>query len=93
MGKSCGKFLQEILVGKSCGIGRRGKSQFKKGSDWWKFSIWNRVMGSQPIRIQLRKILRENLVGKSCGKILWEILVGNSCGKILWDREEGKKPI
>ena len=41
-----------------------GKSQFKKGSDWWKFSIWNRVMGSQQIRIQLGKILWENLVEK-----------------------------
>ena len=38
-GKSCGKILQEILAGKSCGKMRRGKSQFKKGSDWWKFSI------------------------------------------------------
>ena len=64
-GKSCEKMLLENLVGKSCGTGRRGKSQFKKGSDWWKFNIWNRVMGSQPIRIQLGKILRENLVGKS----------------------------
>ena len=89
VGNSCGKFLwenlagkslQEILAGNSCGTGRRGKSQFKKGSDWWKFSIWNRVMGSQPIRIQLRKILQENLV---------EILAGKSCrtGK------KGKKPI
>ena len=90
MGKSCGKFLQENLVGnscrkflwenlvgKSCVTGRRGKSQFKKGSDWWKFSIWNRVMESQPIRIQLEKILQENLVGKSCGKFLQENLVGN----------------
>ena len=41
--------------------------QFKKGSDWWKFSIWNRVMGSKPIRIHLGKILWENLAGKSCG--------------------------
>ena len=44
-------------------------------------------MGSQPIRIQLGKILWENVVGnccgKSCRKILWENLVGNSCGKIL----------
>ena len=63
--KSCGKILREILVGKNCGKWRRGKSQFKKGSDWWKFSIWNRVMGSQQIRIQLGKILWENLVGKS----------------------------
>ena len=38
-GKSCGKLLLENLVGKSCGTGRRGKSQFKIGSDWWKFSI------------------------------------------------------
>ena len=50
-------------------------------------------MGSQPIRIQLGKILREILAGKSCGKILWEILreilagksCGKSCGKILWE--------
>ena len=55
-------------------------------------------MGSQPIRIQLWKILRENLVENSCRKILWEILVGKSfrkilrenlvgksCGKILWE--------
>ena len=55
-------------------------------------------MGSQPIRIQLRKILWENLLGnccgkilreilagKSCGKLLREILVGNSCGKFLWE--------
>ena len=40
-------------------------------------------MGSQRNRIQLRKILRENLVGKSCGKILREILAGKSCGKFL----------
>ena len=79
---SCGKFLRENLAGnltvKSYGTGRRGKSQFKKGSDWWKLSIWNRVMGSQPIRIQLRKFLQENLVeipeGNSYGKILQEIL-------------------
>ena len=105
-GKSCGKFLWENLAGNSCGKWRRGKSQFKKGSDWWKFSIWNRVMGSQPISIQLRKILREivagkscgkflreNLAGNSCGKLLWENLAGNSCGKFLWEMEEGKKPI
>ena len=40
-------------------------------------------MGSQPIRIQLGKILRENLVGNCCGKILREIIAGNCCGKIL----------
>ena len=69
-GKSCGKILQENLAGNSCRTRRRGKSQFKKGSDWWKFTIWNRVMGSKPIRIQLGKILWENLAGNSCGKIL-----------------------
>ena len=79
-GKSCGKILWEILARNSCGTRRRGKSQFKKGSDWWKFSIWNRVMGSQPIRIQLGKILREILAGNSCGKILREILL-----EILWE--------
>ena len=42
-------------------------------------------MGSQPIRIQLGKILWENLVGNSCRKILREILAGNSCGKFLWE--------
>ena len=67
------------------GQGGGGKSQFKKGSDWWKFSIWNRVMGSQPIRIHLGKILR----GKSCGKTLREILVGNSCRKILQENLAG----
>ena len=45
-------------------------------------------MGSQLIRVQLRKILweniagnflRGNLVGKACGKFL----AGKSCGKIL----------
>ena len=40
-------------------------------------------MGSQPIRIQLGKILREIVAGKSCGKILREIVAGKSCGKIL----------
>ena len=96
VGKSCRKFLWENLVGKSCGTGRKGKSQIKKGSDWWKFNIYNRMMRSQPIRIQLGKILWQNFAGNSCGKILQEIVAGNSagnfCGKILWDREEGKKP-
>ena len=46
-------------------------------------------MWSQPIRIQLGKILRENLAGNSCGKILWKNLVGNSCGKILWKNLAG----
>ena len=40
-------------------------------------------MGSQPIRIQLGKILREIVAGKSCGKLLRGIVAGNSCGKIL----------
>ena len=40
-------------------------------------------MESQPIRIQLRKILRDNLAGKSCRKILRENLMGNACGKCL----------
>ena len=38
-------------------------------------------MGSQPIRIQLGKILREIVAGKSCGKILREILAGNGGGE------------
>ena len=65
--KSCRKLLWENLAGNSGGKLRRGKSLFKKDSDWWKFSIWNRVMGSQPISIQLRKILWENLVGNAVG--------------------------
>ena len=81
-GNSCMKILQEIfagnLAGKYCRTGSRGKSQLKKGSDCGIFSILNSVMGSQPIRIQLRKILQENLVEKSCWKFLQEILVGNS---------------
>ena len=88
-GNSCGKLLWENLAGNSCGKWRRGKSQFKKGSDWWKFSIWNRVMGSQPISIQLRKILWEIVAGKSCGKLLWENLAGNSCGKLLRENLAG----
>ena len=86
-GKSCRKIFSKNLVGNSCGTRRRGKRLFKTGSDRWKFSIWNRVMGSQPIRIQLGKILQEifmgNLAGKSCGKILWENLVGKSCRENL----------
>ena len=106
-GKSCGKFLRKNLVGNSCRKFlwemEEGKSQFKKDSDWWKFSIWNRVMGSQPISIQLRKILWENLAGNCCrkilreivagksfGKFLWENLAGNCCGKILWEIVAGK---
>ena len=47
-------------------------------------------MGSQPISIQLRKILREIVAGKSCGKLLRENLVGNCCGKFLWEILAGK---
>ena len=47
-------------------------------------------MGSQPIRIQLGKILQENLVGKSCGKFLRENLAGKSCGKFLRENLVGK---
>ena len=69
MGKSCGTFLWEILAGQG-----GEKANLSKGSDWWKFSIWNKVMETKPIRIQLRKILREslkeNLMGKPCGKFL-----------------------
>ena len=39
LGKYCGKMLLEFLARKSLGTGWRGKSQFKKGSDLWKFSI------------------------------------------------------
>ena len=89
-GNCCGKILWQILVGNSCGK-RRGKIQFKKESDWWKFSIWNRVMGSQPISIQLRKILRENLAENFCEILLQEILAGNSCGKLLRENPEGRR--
>ena len=89
VGNCSGKILWQILVGNSCGK-RRGKIQFKKESDWWKFSIWNRVMGSQPISIQLRKILREIVAGKSCGKLLREIVAGKSCGKFVWEIVVGK---
>ena len=41
------------------------------------------MIGSQPIRIQLGKILREILAGNYCGKFLRENLAGNCCGKIL----------
>ena len=85
VGNSCGKILQEILAGKSCGKRKRGEKQFKKGSDWCKFSIWNRVMGSQPMMIQVRKILWEIVLGNCCGKILWEMVAGKSCRKILWE--------
>ena len=49
-------------------------------------------MGSQPIRIQPRKILQENLAGKSCRKILREIFLEilreillDILQEILWD--------
>ena len=46
-------------------------------------------MGSQPIKIQLGKILQEILweivVVNCCGKILQEILVGNFLQEILWE--------
>ena len=38
-------------------------------------------MGSQPIRMQLGKILPENLVGNSYGKFLQETLVGKGGGE------------
>ena len=47
-------------------------------------------MGSQPIRIQLGKILWENLAGNVCGKCLQELFVGNSCGKFLWENLVGQ---
>ena len=97
MEKSCGNFLQEILAGNSCGTRRRGKSQFKKGSDWWKFSIWNRVMGSQPIRIQLGKILQENLAGNTCGtrrRGKSQFKKGSDWWKFsIWNRVMGSQPI
>ena len=46
-------------------------------------------MGSQPIRIQLGKILQENVAESSCGKILWEILAGKFCRKFLWENHAG----
>ena len=57
------------------------------------------MMGNQPIRIQLGKILWENLVGNVCGKIfrgnvcgkcLQELFAGNSCGKFLWENLVGQ---
>ena len=38
-------------------------------------------MGRKTIRIELEKILRENLAGNSCGKILQENLVGQGGGE------------
>ena len=90
-GNCCRKIFGENLVRNSCGKWRRGKSQFKKGSDWWKFIIWNRVMGSQPISIQLRKILRTIVAGYCCRKIFRENLVRNSCGKWRRGKSQFKK--
>ena len=81
LGKTLWEILRENLVGNSCGTRRRGKSQFKKGSDCWKFSIWNRVMGANQSGSSL---------GKSCRKVLPEIIVVKCCGKFLQDKEEGK---
>ena len=85
LGNSCRKILREILAGNSCGTRRRERSQFKKGSDWWKLNIWKKVMESQPIRIQFGKIFWENLVGNSDGKIMWEIVAEKSCRKLWWE--------
>ena len=46
------------------------------------------MMESQPIRLQLGKILWESLVGNSCGEMLQENVAGYSCGKCC-----GKFPI
>ena len=48
-------------------------------------------MRNQPMRMQLRKILREILVGKSC----WKFLAGKSCrkfvvGNFLWENLVGQ---
>ena len=92
-----GKILRINLAGKSCGTGWRGKSQFKKGSDWWKFSIWNRVMGANQsgsslekscqkiLQQMLREILWEilwEIMWEIWWEILWKILAGKSCWKI-----------
>ena len=45
-------------------------------------------MGSQPIRMKLRKILREIVAGKSCGKFLQENLVGKGGGEKANFRKE-----
>ena len=56
MEKFCRKIMWENHVGKSFGNRLKGqgggeKANCGKCGDWWKFSIWNRVMGSQPFRI------------------------------------------
>ena len=76
------KILWENLAGKSCGKLLRDKEEvkkkkYKKGSDWWKFSISN--------RIQLRKILQENLVGQGGGdkaNLRNAVIGGNSAFEI-----------
>ena len=45
MGNAVGNLVRNS-VGNSVGQGGGEKSLFKKGSDWWKFNIWNKVMGS-----------------------------------------------
>ena len=85
MGKSCGKFLQEILAGQGGGE----KANLRKAVIGGNLAFGIRGWISQPIRIQLGKILRENLLGNSCRKILQENLVGKSCGKILWENLAG----
>ena len=63
-----------------------GKSLFKKGRDWWNFGIWNRVMGSSPISIQLGKSSRK-FCWKSCRKFCWrgcrKSSVGNAAGNLV----------
>ena len=65
--KLLGKLLRKLL-GKLLGIAQEsareiaremeeGTKLFKKDSDWWKSSIYNGVMGSQPIRKLLGKLL------------------------------------
>ena len=63
-----------------------GTKLFKKDSDWWKSSIYNGVMGSQPIRKLLGKLLRK-VFGKVLGKLLG-ILLGKLLRKLLgkWRR-------
>ena len=46
-----------------------GTNLFKKGIDWWKYSIWNGVMGSWPTSTQCSKILQK-ILGKNLAKIL-----------------------
>ena len=90
------EILQEILVGNlvrnSCRTGRSEKNNLRKAM----------IVGNLAFQIGWRgtynqdpdwEILRENLMGKSGGKLLQENLVRNSCGKccgkfrskILWE--------